>query len=172
MAGIKRFQVKNMQTTSSVPPMRRQDRALSSADALAIFERAEVAAISVITEQGPYGFPISPVLLGTTLYFHSALSGRKVDAFARDPRVWVSAWTDVHAAADKFTTYFESAMASGAVRAVTAPEERRRALAALCRKFTPDNMADFENALRRSDARTAVWAIALENITGKAKRHH
>ena len=35
---------------------------------------------------------------------------------------------------------------------------------------TPDNMADFDRAVQASLARTGIWKIAVEEITGKAKR--
>ena len=155
---------------SPAVPTRRADRALPREEALAVLARAETATVSVITEEGPYGFPISPVCVNGKLYFHSAMEGRKVDALAKDPRVWISAFTDVQAATDKFTTYFESAMAWGVLERVNDPEEMRIALKALCEKFTPTNMPDFDNALARSLFRTAVFALKLDNVSGKAKR--
>ena len=150
--------------------MRRRDRELTRDEALAILSRAEVATVSVVTADGPYGFPVSPVVVDGTLYFHSATEGRKIRALASDSRVWISAFTDVVAATDKFTTYFESAMAWGELRRVADPGEARRALEALCRKFTPSNMADFDNALARSLPATAVYALRLDHVSGKAKR--
>ena len=152
--------------------MRRRDRELTRDEALAILSRAEVATVSVVTADGPYGFPVSPVVVDGTLYFHSATKGRKVAALASDPRVWIGSFTDVVAATDKFTTYFESAMAWGELRLVSDADECRRALKALCLKFTPSNMADFDNALARSLPVTAVYALRLDHVSGKAKRRH
>ena len=78
--------------------MRRRDRELTRDEALTILSRAEVATVSVVTADGPYGFPVSPVVVDGTLYFHSATKGRKVAALASDPRVWIGAFTDVVAA--------------------------------------------------------------------------
>ena len=150
--------------------MRRRDRELTRDEAIAILSRAGIATVSVVTADGPYGFPVSPVVVDDTLYFHSATEGRKVRALASDPRVWISAFTDVVPATDKFTTYFESAMAWGELRLVSAPDEARRALMALCLKFTPSNMTDFDNALVRSLPVTAVYALRLDHVSGKAKR--
>lgn len=151
-------------------PMRRKERELTREEALAIFARAEVATVSMVTEEGPYAVPVSPVCLNNVLYFHSAFAGRKVEVLKRDPRVWISAFTDVHAAIDKFTTYYESAMAWGNVRFVTEPDEKIAALRALCEKFTPMNMADFDRAVQASLPRTALYALPLDHISGKAKR--
>ncbi|MDO5320716.1 MAG: pyridoxamine 5'-phosphate oxidase family protein [bacterium] len=151
-------------------PLRRRDRALTREEALAILARAETATVSLVTPQGPYGFPISPVCVNGKLYFHSATAGRKIDALKADPRCWVSAYTDVVPATDKFTTYFESAMAWGDLERVTDEQEIHAALKALCEKFTPTNMPDFSRALERSLPITALYSLRLDHVSGKAKR--
>lgn len=157
--------------TTEFPP-RRADRALSREEALALLARVETATVSLVTDQGPYGFQISPVCLNGKLYFHSATAGRKVAAISADPRCWVSAFTDVAAATDKFTTYFESAMAWGDLERITDPQEQIAALKALCEKFTPANMPDFDHAITRSLPVTNVYALQLDHVSGKAKRRH
>ena len=151
-------------------PMRRRDRELTRAEALAILARAETATVSLVTPEGPYGFPVSPAVLNGKLYFHCAMDGRKVDALAADPRCWISAYTDVVPATDKFTTYFESAMAWGDLEPVTDEHEQIDALKALCAKFTPTNMGDFDAALARSLKVTRLYALRLDHVSGKAKR--
>ena len=153
-------------------PLRRADRALTREEALSILARAETATVSLVTPEGPYGFPISPVCVDGKLYFHSAMSGRKVEALECDSRCWVNAYTDVTPATDKFTTYFESAMAWGDLERVTDVQEIHTALKALCEKFTPKNMSDFSHALERSLPVTAVYALRLDHVSGKAKRRN
>ncbi len=162
-------------------PMRRAERALTRAEALALLARAEVATVSMVTAQGPYAVPISPVCRDGTLYFHAAMAGRKAEALRRDPRVWVSAVGETHsadglpasafaAASDRFTVFYESAMAWGTLREVTDPREKVAALRALCEKFTPSQMDGFGKALAESLPRTAVYALLLTAVSGKAKR--
>lgn len=162
-------------------PMRRKDRALSHEEALDILARAEVATVSMVTEEGPYAVPVSPVCLDGTLYFHAAMAGRKAEALRRDPRVWVSAVgatrsadalpLDAFASASaSFTVGYESAMAWGTLREVTDPNEKVAALRALCEKFTPSHMEAFERAVSGSLPRTAVYALSLTAVSGKAKR--
>lgn len=151
-------------------PLRRKDRKLTREEALAILARAETATVSLVTPQGPYGFPVSPVCVDGKLYFHSAKEGRKIDAIKADSRCWMSAFTDVVPATDKFTTYFESAMAWGDLELVTDEQEIQTALKALCEKFTPTNMPDFSRALERSLPITALYSLRLDHVSGKAKR--
>ena len=82
----------------------------------------------------------------------------------------MSAFTDVVPATDKFTTYFESAMAWGDLELVTDEQEIQTALKALCEKFTPTNMPDFSRALERSLPITALYSLRLDHVSGKAKR--
>lgn len=161
-------------------PMRRRERALSREAALDLLARADVATLSMVTEAGPYAVPISPVCLNGALYFHAAMAGRKAEALRRDPRVWVSVVganrpaDDLPAeafasASDRFTVFYSSAMAWGALREVTDPREKVAALRALCEKFTPSHMAAFGPALAESLARTAVYALPLTAVSAKAK---
>ena len=41
---------------------------------------------------------------------------------------------------------------------------------ALCLKYLPEAMDNFDAAMTRSDSRTAVYAVHADRITGKAKR--
>ena len=162
-------------------PMRRAERALSRAETLALLAEAQVATLSMVTSQGPYAVPISPVCLNGSLYFHSAMEGRKVEAFRRDPRVWVSVVgkavpsddlpeTATLRASERFTVFYESVMAWGTLREVLEPREKVAALRALCEKFTPSQMGHFGKALSESLEKTAVYALALDAVSGKAKR--
>ena len=66
-----------------------------------------------------------------------------------------------------FTTRYESAVAFGTAAEVTEEAEKIGALRRLCRCHTPDNMADFDGAVRASLDHTAVWKLTVERITGK-----
>ena len=151
-------------------PLRRAARALTREETLDVLARADVATVSLSTPQGPYGFPVSPVCRDGRLYFHCAEAGRKIDALAADPRCWISAYTDVAPAADAFTTFYASAMAWGDLEPVTDPSEKTAALRALCEKFTPSNLPNFEAALSRSLPVTRLYALRLDHVSGKAKR--
>ncbi len=44
------------------------------------------------------------------------------------------------------------------------------ALRLICQRHTPANMAEFDEAIRRSLPRTAIWRIEIREITGKRKK--
>lgn len=150
--------------------MRRKDREMSKEFALGVVDKCEWATAAMIdTEGAPYAVTLSIVRMGDGIYFHSAMSGYKTECLRRDPRVCVTCVGHTRRATDAFTTYYESAVVRGRASEVTDEREKIAALKALCERHTPANMADFDNALRRSLARTAVWRISIEGITGKAK---
>ena len=71
--------------------MRRKDREMSREFGIEVIDRADYGVVSMIDENNePYGIPLSIVRDGGNLYFHSALSGKKVDIFEKGHRVSVS----------------------------------------------------------------------------------
>ena len=69
-----------------------------------------------------------------------------------------------------FTTRYASVIATGVVRRVVDAAQVRRALAQLCLKYAPEYRDEIGGAIERELPVTAVWAIDLEHISGKAGR--
>ncbi|MGN0690827.1 MAG: pyridoxamine 5'-phosphate oxidase family protein [Oscillospiraceae bacterium] len=150
--------------------MRRKDREMSKEFALDVFDSCEYAVMAMTDEKGlPYCLPMSLARDGEYIYFHCAEEGSKLDILRKAPDVCITCAVNVHNAEDKFTVYYESAVIRGKASEVTDRDEKIRGLNAICRKFTPSNMADFDNAIERSIGRTAVWKIKIEEVTGKKK---
>lgn len=151
--------------------MRRKDRQMPEDFAWEVVDKCEYAFLAMTAEDGgPYGLPVTIVRDGRAVYFHSAMEGRKTVCLRQHPRVCLTCVGDTRVPEGKFTTLFESAVAFGTAAEVTAEEEKIHALRLLCQHHTPDNMADFDRAIAASLRRTAIWKIAVEEITGKAKR--
>lgn len=117
----------------------------------------------------PYGVPVSTVLDGKTLYFHTAKEGRKIDCLHHSPAVHIVCVGAVQRAADEFTTGYECAMIEGICTEVTDEAEKIRALRLLCEKYTPQHMDAFGRAVQKSLQRTGVYKITVLSVTGKAK---
>lgn len=150
--------------------MRRTDRERDKAFALEVIDRCEYGVAAISTgEEMPYCIPLSLVRVGEELYFHCALEGYKLDLLRKNPKMCISFVGSNEAATDAFTTYFQSAVVLGTAYEVTDEGEKIAALRALCEKLTPANMGDFDKAIARSLARTGVWGIHMEQVTGKEK---
>ena len=152
--------------------MRRKDRERDRAFALDVIDRCEYGVMAMSGPEGiPYSVPLSLVRVGEKLYFHCALEGTKLDLLRSQPKVCLSFVAFNQGAEDKFTTYFQSANVKGTACEVTDEEEKIAALRALSEKLTPANMTgdNFERAIAKSLRVTGVWAIAMEEVTGKEK---
>ncbi|HIU17734.1 MAG TPA: pyridoxamine 5'-phosphate oxidase family protein [Candidatus Avidesulfovibrio excrementigallinarum] len=155
----------------TVHAMRRKDRALPDEAARELLRKGEYGFLATVGADGlPYGVPLSYVLLGDGLYFHSAMEGRKIDNLACCPQVSFTVVGQTRPVYVKnFTTWYESVMAFGTVEKVTDDDEKFRALYALAFKYLPEHMDKAEGDIRHSFARTAVYRLRIESLTGKAK---
>lgn len=152
--------------------MRRKDREMPAEFAYMVADKCEYAVMALNDAGGePYCVPVTIVREESRIYFHSAMEGHKTDCLKRDNRVCISCVGDTQRMKDKFTTEFESAIIKGKASEVLDEEEKIHALKILCERHTPENMADFENAIKRSLQRTAVWRVDIEEITGKRKKY-
>lgn len=151
--------------------MRRKDREQTREFGLALIDRCEYGVMALIdSESRPYAVALNLVREGEKLYFHCAMEGKKTDSLRKNPDVCISFTDGVKPVPDKFTTLYRSAVVRGRTAEVTDKDEKIRALRLLCEKLTPDNMANFDSAIERSIARTAVWRVDIEEITAKEKK--
>ena len=73
--------------------MRRKRQQLSDEESYAILQKATSGTLALLGDGGyPYAVPISYVFSEGKLYFHSALSGHKVDAIRSCDRASFCVW--------------------------------------------------------------------------------
>jgi nitroimidazol reductase NimA-like FMN-containing flavoprotein (pyridoxamine 5'-phosphate oxidase superfamily) len=157
--------------------MRRKDREKDAAYALELLRDCEYATLATINTDGtPYCIPISPVLIGNSVYFHCATEGKKLDNISKNNAVCISCARNVNPIPENFTTEYESAVAFGKCEIVSdesdeAKAEKIMALRAICEKYAKSNMDNFDSFNEKIAAslhRTCVCKILIEHITGKA----
>ena len=153
-------------------PLRRRERQISEAECLALLESCEFGVLGTADELGnPYAPPLSYVWLDGRLYFHSAVQGHKISNIRANPRVTFTVVGKTRPVYSKnFTTYYESVVLFGKAREVTDPEEKYAALHGLAAKYLPEHLDKADADIRNSFARTAVYAVEPELVSGKAKR--
>lgn len=153
-------------------PMRRKDRQIPEAEARALLEKAEYGVLASASAEGlPYATPLSYVFLEGKIYFHCARTGQKVENISAMPDVCfcvVGATQPVYDGS--FSTFYESALAFGRACLVENTQEKTAALRALCEKYLPEHMDKADDDIAQSFARTALWCINVEYVSGKAKR--
>jgi len=150
-------------------PMRRTRQQLSEEETLALLDAGTSGVLAVGGESGyPYAVPLSYVRDGTRLYFHSATSGHKLEAIARNDRVSFCVIADDDVVQETFTTHFRSAIAFGRMRVLADDDDRLRALRLLARKYSPDHLAEADAEIERGWNRVSVLELDMERLTGKA----
>ncbi len=153
-------------------PVRRKERQISPEEARALFDAREYLVMATVGRDGaPYSVPLSYVVLDDTVYFHCATEGRKVANLAFCPKVSLTAVGSTQPVFDtSFSTYYESALVEGEARSVTDDGEKKKALLALAEKYLPEHMDKAEEYIAKSWNRTAVYAVSIDSVSGKAKR--
>lgn len=157
-------------------PMRKASRRRDADWALNVFDKAPYVTVSMVRQGGqPYGLPLSLVRGGDdTFYFHCASEGEKVDCLKAHPYVSLSAVSKCTPVFEvekcNYTEHYRSAVAYGRAEEVTDPEEKTEALRLLCKRFLPEHMEHFDEAIARSLSRTTIFRITLtEAAVGKEK---
>ena len=118
----------------------------------------------------PYAAPVDFILLDDVIYVHGRNAGEKLDNVVRDPRVCFTTYT--HECYEitgpetcNVTTDYVSVIVRGRCSLVTDQAEKERILFEIVRKLVPEHALGPVNPEKA--ARTAVFAIALDNVTGK-----
>lgn len=171
--------------------MRRKDREMDCEFALQVIDKAQYCVISVIDMDGnPYGFPISHVRKGDEILIHSAKKGKKVEIFLQNKLVSITFVGEVEVpnqfaeeyldsfigksnaifGAKVYTTQYESTIVRGTIKEIEDQDAKIEALRLLCEKYTPDKMKYFDYAIGNSIKATNIYAIQIEDITGKRKK--
>ena len=122
-----------------------------------VIDKCEFATLATVDTEGkPYAVTLSIVRKGDHIYFHSATEGFKTDCMRAAPYVCMTFVGDTRRAERAFTTGYESACIRGIAEL-------------LCERHTPSNMAAFDQAVKASLKRTAVWRVTITEISGKRK---
>jgi len=148
--------------------MRRKRQMLSHEESIAILQNMTYGTLAVHGDDGyPYAVPVSYVYDDGKIYFHSAMSGHKVDAITKSDKVsfCVVGQDDVRPA--EYTTYFRSVIVFGRARILTDETEKRSALEKLGKRFSPDDPEGLQSEIAKGFSHLLMIAIDIEHITGK-----
>ncbi len=149
--------------------MRRNKQRLPEAETLAMLRSCTSGVLAVQGDDGyPYAVPLSFAYEDGRLFFHSALTGHKIDALARNPKASFCVIAADDVVPSTFTTQFRSAIAFGRLRVLTDEGEKRHALECLARKYSPDDPDGADAEIRRAWDRFCAIELAIEHLTGKA----
>lgn len=149
--------------------MRRNVQMLSSEESISILKSATSGVLSLIGDNGyPYGVPLSHVYHNGNLYFHSALSGHKIDAINATGKASFTVIEKDDVLQEKFTTCYRSVIAFGKVRTITDIDEINRLIRLMTERFCPNQPAEAtEKEIAGGLHRMCIIEMDIEHLTGK-----
>jgi nitroimidazol reductase NimA-like FMN-containing flavoprotein (pyridoxamine 5'-phosphate oxidase superfamily) len=151
--------------------MRRKEREMPREFAEELIDKSVFGVMATVGSDGmPYSVPLSFAREGNELYFHCAREGHKIDNMKNFNRVCVSFVGDTSLPPDDFTILYESAAVFGTAGELTKRDDKIHALRLICQRYTPANMAAFDEAIERSLDNTGVWKIHIDEISGKKRK--
>ncbi len=151
--------------------MRRAKCALKTETAEKILREGIFGVLALTGDDGyNYAVPINYAVEDNKIYFHSALSGHKIDAVKNNDKVSFCVVGRHEVVAEEFTSYFTSVIAFGKIRITEDSAEKLRGLELLADKYSPNvekNLRDRE--ISRINA-VKILILEIEHLSGKAAR--
>ena len=148
--------------------MRRKRQQLSEEKSIGILQKSTAGTLALLGDGGyPYAVPISYVYAEGKMYFHSALSGHKVDAIRNCNKAsfCVIDKDDVQPA--KYTTFFRSVIAFGRIHIIEDEQEKLETARLLGDRYNPNQEEALQKELERGLSRMMMIRFDIEHLTGK-----
>lgn len=149
--------------------MRRKKQALSHDECIAILEKGTSGVLALAGDEAyPYAVPISYVYDNGKLFFHSAVSGHKIDAIHRNHKASFCVIAQDQIVPEEYTTYFRSVIAFGTMKILQSDDEKRAAIEKLAVKYAPDDSTEHRNnTIERTWNSLCLLEMDIEHMTGK-----
>ena len=148
--------------------MRRKKQLLSVEATEKILATGLVGVLGVAGDDDyPYTVPVNYAFDNGRIYFHSAVSGHKLDGIQRNSKVSFCVIDRDEIVPQELTSYFRSAIAFGQAKIVSDEALKLQALELLARKYSPGMDARAAEAIQREWKHTCVVEITIDHLTGK-----
>lgn len=157
-----------LRENSSFGDMRRKRQQLSEEENIRILKEATSGTLALLGDNGyPYAVPISYVYADGCLFFHSAMSGHKIDAIRNYDKAsfCVIDQDDVHP--EKYTTFFRSVIAFGRIHIIEDDAEKFKTARLLGNRYNPNHEEALQKELEKGFSRMLVIRFDIEHLTGK-----
>jgi nitroimidazol reductase NimA-like FMN-containing flavoprotein (pyridoxamine 5'-phosphate oxidase superfamily) len=151
--------------------LRRKERAMKTPREMELLlERMPVGRLAVTTEEGPYIVAVNYLFFQGSIYFHSGMAGRKMDALRADPRVCFMVdeigpqvlWEQ----GCGISQIYKSVVCFGKVEFVEGQAEKRAILRKMVQKYVPSRYP-ISPMKDENIKKTAVVRIVIASMSGK-----
>lgn len=151
-------------------PIRRRDRALDEAAALALLGEAEWGVLATVDAEGwPYAVPVNHAVVDGALIIHCATAGHKLDNLAFNSKVSYCAVTQAETLPLELATRYASVIVFGQAELLRDEAEKHAALRALGLRFAAAHPDAVDREVAKDAFRTTVIRVRIERATGKAR---
>lgn len=148
--------------------MRRFKQEITKDEMINILNKQQHGVLAVLGDEGyPYSVPLSFAYENHKIYFHSALTGHKVDAIKNNPKVSFCVIEQDDVVQEEFSTIFKSVIVFGKAKIVTDPNDKRRGLELILHKYSPDFIQSGEEHIEKHTNYCHIIEIEIEHMTGK-----
>ncbi|MBR1503830.1 MAG: NimIJ family nitroimidazole resistance protein [Prevotella sp.] len=148
--------------------MRRKRQQLSDEESIGILQRATSGTLALLGDNGyPYAVPISYVYSDGRLYFHSALSGHKVDAIKNHDKASFCVIDQDDVKPERYTTFFRSVIAFGRIHIIEDETEKLAIARILGNRYNPNQEEALQKEIEHGLTRMLAIRFDIEHLTGK-----
>ena len=149
--------------------MRRKRQQLAEEESIGILQKATSGTLALMGDNDyPYAVPISYVYHEGKLYFHSALTGHKVDAIRKcDKASFCVIEKDDVVQPEKYTTFFRSVIAFGRIRIIEDEQEKLETARMLGNRYNPNDDESLQKEIESGFSRMLMIRFDIEHLTGK-----
>lgn len=148
--------------------MRRKRQQLSDEESISILKKATAGTLALLGDNDyPYAVPISYVYADGRLYFHSALSGHKVDAIRKCDKASFCVIEQDDVQPKKYTTFFRSVIAFGRIHIIEDEQEKLETARMLGNRYNPNQEEALKKELESGLSRMLMIRFDIEHLTGK-----
>lgn len=148
--------------------MRRKRQQLSETDSVAILKKATSGTLALLGDNGyPYAVPISYVYAEGKLYFHSAMSGHKVDAIRNCDKASFCVIDQDNVQPKKYTTFYRSVIAFGRIHIIEDEAEKLKTASMLGNRYNPNQDDTLQKEIENGLSRMLAIRFDIEHLTGK-----
>ena len=137
-------------------------------EAKEILRDGKSGVLALVGDDGyPYTVPMCYYFDGGKIYFHSAATGHKMDAIENCDKASFCVVSEDRNIPEKLTTAYKSVVVFGKIAVIEEPGEKRTAIEALGKKYSPGYDAEMNRQIDRDFRFLRVIALTPEHITGK-----
>ena len=148
--------------------MRRKKQSLSGENISEILNNGTSGVLALSGDNDyPYAVPLSYVYDGSSIYFHAAKTGHKIDAVKRNNKASFCIIGQDDVVPEKYTTNYKSIIAFGKIRILDDEGEKRSAIEKLAVKYSPGDKTDREAEIKKEWDNLCMLELQIDYITGK-----